>query len=506
MSNLTPASRPRLVPWARLRWDAVRNQYQIVFPESAMTLNESGAAIVKLCDRRTIEEIIAALRQQFGNEVQQDDVLDFFGALQDKRLLTDYVYSDALSGLPFQGNPTSQGVALGFEPPSFQDENTNEAPLDVHSRDNVAMHSIRNELRESNDGLALLPMSLLAELTYRCPLKCPYCSNPLELARYRDELDTESWVRVIAEAAELGVLHVHFSGGEPLIRRDLETMIREAKRRDLYSDLSTGATLADEMRLHSLRDAGLDAIQISLLDSDAETNDWLAGANSFDRKRCAVMTAKSLGFYITLNVVLHRHNLDRLADILALAREWNVDRIELAHTQYKGWAFLNRAALLPSRNQVDRAEAIVAKARTELETGPEILHVLPDYFQEFPKPCMSGWGRVFMTVAPDGAALPCPTSREIPGLEFPNVRHGSLKDIWFDSPVFNRFRGVNWMPSPCRECDRREIDFGGCRCQAFLLTGDPSTTDPVCQYSPHHNLVASDLVASSQHKSLQFRA
>ncbi len=333
------------------------------------------------------------------------------------------------------------------------------------------------------------PLCLLAELTYRCPLQCPYCSNPLELGRYKGELNTAEWQRVLSEAAALGLVQVHFSGGEPLVRRDLVDLVQHASAVGLYTHLSTGGTLADDALLERLHTAGLDAIQISLLDARAESNDWLAGRTSFDKKQRAVAAARQLEFPVTLNVVLHRHNLDHLAEILELACAWDVDRLELAHVQYTGWAFRNRAALLPTRPQVENAAAVVAAVRQRLGPRPEIVHVLPDYFQPFPKTCLHGWGRVFLTVAPDGAVLPCQTAREIPGLAFANVRSASLEAIWFVDPVFQRFRGTGWMPEPCRSCDRREIDFGGCRCQAFLLTGDVTATDPVCQLSPQHDLI-----------------
>ena len=340
------------------------------------------------------------------------------------------------------------------------------------------------------------PRSLLAELTYRCPLKCPYCSNPLELSRYRHELDTATWRRVLSEAAELGVVQVHFSGGEPLVRHDLAELIGHARELDLYSNLSTGATLADERALHRLKDAGLDALQISLLDSRSDGNDWLAGTPSFDKKIESIKTATRVGFSVTLNVVLHRHNLDRIDDMIDLACSLKVDRLELAHVQYTGWAFRNRAALLPSREQVERAEEAVTRARGRLTSGPTILHVLPDYFDRYPKACLHGWGRVFLTVAPDGAVLPCQAAREITGLEFPNVGDASLMEIWFRAPLFERFRGTAWMPEPCRSCERREIDFGGCRCQAFLLTGNAAATDPICHLSPARAVVEQALLAT----------
>jgi pyrroloquinoline quinone biosynthesis protein E len=346
----------------------------------------------------------------------------------------------------------------------------------------------------------------LAELTYRCPLKCPYCSNPLELKRYRDELDTAGWRRVLAEAAALGVVQVHFSGGEPLVRRDLPELVECARGLDLYTHLSTGGTLADDATLQRLRNAGLDAVQISLLDARPAENDWLAGLASFDKKRRAVAGARRLEFPVTLNVVLHRHNLDRIEEITDLAGDWRVNRLELAHVQYTGWAFRNRDALLPTRAQVERAAEVVGCARKRLAGRLEIVHVLPDYFQPYPKACLHGWGRVFLTVAPDGAVLPCQTAREIPGLDFPNVRSATLAEIWFEAPVFQRFRGTDWMPEPCRSCDRRETDFGGCRCQAFLLAGDPAATDPVCRLSPMHEVVELAVRESRREEALlQFR-
>ena len=350
------------------------------------------------------------------------------------------------------------------------------------------------------------PLALLAEVTYRCPLACPYCSNPLELERYRAELDTATWLRVLAEAAQLGVVQVHFSGGEPLLRRDLPELIRHARQLDLYCNLSTGATLADDAMLQRLKEAGLDALQISLLDSREPENDFLAGKRSFAKKCRVIESARRLEFPLTLNVVLHRHNLDRLQEIIDLACQWDVDRLELAHVQYTGWAFRNRTALMPTRPQIEQASETVARARQRLANRPEILHVLPDYFQDYPKACLHGWGRVFMTVAPDGAVLPCQTAREIPGLDFPNVRSSSLEEIWFQSAVFQRFRGTAWMPELCKSCPRREIDFGGCRCQAFLLTGDAAATDPVCHLSPLHGLVQNaqtDLATGTV--ALQFR-
>ena len=351
------------------------------------------------------------------------------------------------------------------------------------------------------------PLALLAEVTYRCPLQCPYCSNPLELEKYRHELDTATWLRVFEEAAELGVVQLHLSGGEPLVRRDIMELVRGASRVGLYTNMSTGATVVDDRMLKRLHDAGLDHLQVSLLDTEPESNDRLANARSFDRKRDAVLGAKKLGFPVTLNVVLHRQNLDRIADVIALAQEWQVNRLELAHTQYTGWAFRNRAALMPTREQLAHAHDVVEQARAAGTRGVDILHVLPDYyFEKYPKACLQGWGMVSMSVAPDGLVLPCQTAREIPGLEFPSVTDHSLQDIWENAPIFNRFRGTDWMPEPCRSCDQREIDFGGCRCQAFLMTGDVTATDPICTLSPDHHLVEEALQEAQQSDPpLQFR-
>ncbi len=344
----------------------------------------------------------------------------------------------------------------------------------------------------------LRPMSLTAELTYRCPLKCPYCSNPIELAKYNNELDTETWKRVIREAAALGVIQIHFSGGEPLLRKDILDLIREARRCDMYCDLSTSAATFTESKFQELYDAGLDAIQISLLGARKEESDHFAGTPSFEKKCAAVQAAKRIGFPITLNVVLHRQNLDQLEEVLALAAEWNVVRVELAHVQYLGWAFKNRAALLPTREQLDSAKRTVEAFEKTHRGGTQILHVLPDYYQDLPKSCLEGWGNRFMSVGPDGAVLPCLASREITGLEFPNVADASLEEIWFNAPVFNRFRGTDWMPEPCQSCDRRDVDFGGCRCQAFLMTGDAAVPDPVCHLSPDRHLVDEALLEAAQ--------
>ncbi len=341
------------------------------------------------------------------------------------------------------------------------------------------------------------PLGLLAELTYGCPLHCPYCSNPLDLAAYRDELTTAEWQRVLAEASELGVLQVHLSGGEPLLRRDIVAIVATASGLGLYTNLITSALGLSARRAGQLRDAGLDHVQISVQADEAALSDRIAGLPSFERKLTAARLVKKLGWPLTLNVVLHRGNIGRIGAILELAAGLAADRIELASTQYYGWAGRNRAGLLPSRAQLDRAEDQVRAARQRLRDQMEIIYVVPDYYSRYPKPCMGGWGRRQLTVVPDGGVLPCPTAHTLP-LPRASVREHPLAWIWHESALFRRFRGTDWMPEPCRSCDRRETDFGGCRCQAFQLTGDAARTDPVCHLSPDHAIVAGAVRAANE--------
>lgn len=341
------------------------------------------------------------------------------------------------------------------------------------------------------------PFGLLAELTYACPLHCAYCSNPLNLADYRDELTTAQWQRVLAEARELGVLQLHLSGGEPLQRRDIVEIVQSASELGLYTNLVTSALGLSARRAEQLKAAGLDHVQISIQADGAAESDRIAGTASFERKTTAARLVKELGWPLTLNVVLHRHNIDRVAGILRMAEDLQADRIELANTQYYGWAWHNRGALLPSRLQLDRAEAVVRAARERLEGQIDVVYVLPDYYSQYPKPCMDGWGHRQLTVAPNGDVLPCPAAHALP-LPRASVRVQSLAWIWEESPLFQRFRGTGWMPEPCWSCDRRELDFGGCRCQAFQLTGDAARTDPVCHLSPDHGIVAEAVRAANE--------
>jgi pyrroloquinoline quinone biosynthesis protein E len=332
------------------------------------------------------------------------------------------------------------------------------------------------------------PFGLLAELTYRCPLACAYCSNPLNMADYQDELATDEWLRVLLEARDLGVLQCHLSGGEPLLRRDLVEIVAGAYDLGLYTNLVTSALGLSRPRAEQLHAAGLDHVQVSIQADEPAVSDRIAGTPSFRRKIEAMAVVKELGWPLTVNVVLHRQNIDRVADVLRLAEEVGADRVELANTQYYGWAWRNRESLLPSRAQLDAAEVVVRAARERLRERMDVIYVIPDYYSRYPKPCMGGWASRQLTVAPNGDALPCPAAQALP-LPRANVRVDSLERIWTDSAVFNAFRGTDWMPQPCRSCDRRDIDFGGCRCQAFQLTGDAARTDPVCHLSSDHDIV-----------------
>jgi PqqA peptide cyclase len=335
------------------------------------------------------------------------------------------------------------------------------------------------------------PLALLAELTHRCPLRCPYCSNPLELARASAELDTATWSRVFNEAAALGVLQVHFSGGEPLVRRDLVELVADATKAGLYVNLITSGIRLDADRLARLVEAGLEHVQLSLQDSDPARGDRVAGlAGAQQAKHRVARLVREAGLPLTANAVVHRQNLEHLEDIIDLAVTLGADRLEVAHVQYYGWALANRATLLPSRQQLDTATATVEAARARLIGRLVIDYVLPDYHAHRPKACMGGWGRRFLNVTPSGKVLPCHAAETLPGLRFPTVGEASLAEIWHRSAAFVRFRGTAWMAEPCRSCERREIDWGGCRCQAFALTGDAARTDPVCALSPDHALLA----------------
>lgn len=340
------------------------------------------------------------------------------------------------------------------------------------------------------------PLGLLAELTHACPLSCSYCSNPLELTKRSAELATADWHRVLDEAADLGVLQSHFSGGEPLLRRDLVELVGHASSLGMYTNLVTSAIGLSRPRAQALREAGLDHVQVSIQADEPVLSDRLAGISSFDKKIEAARLVKELGWPLTLNVVLHRQNIDRVEAILGWVEELGADRVELANTQYYGWALANRSALLPSREQLENAEKVTRAFRERLRDRTDVIYVIPDYYSRYPKPCMGGWGDRQLVIGPEGNAWPCLSAHELP-LPKANVREHDLEWIWRSSPMFTAFRGTDWMSDPCRSCERREVDLGGCRCQAFQLTGDMTRTDPVCVLSPDRHLIDEAVAAAN---------
>ncbi|HKV06190.1 MAG TPA: pyrroloquinoline quinone biosynthesis protein PqqE [Candidatus Acidoferrales bacterium] len=337
------------------------------------------------------------------------------------------------------------------------------------------------------------PLALVAELTHRCPLHCVYCSNPLELTARSTELPTGAWVRVLQEAAELGVLQADFTGGEPLARTDLTELIRAARAAGLYASLITSGLPLDEKRLETLVAAGLDHLQLSFQGAQEDSASEFSGTRTHAQKLRVAEWVKRHRIALTLNFVIHRQNLDQLEEMLALAEKIGPGRVEFAHVQYYGWAFANRERLLPTRAQVDRSIETLKSAEERLRGRIRVEYVVPDYYAKYPKPCMGGWGRKVLLVKPNGDVLPCHAANVLPGMTFENVSKRPLRRIWEDSDAFNRFRGERWMQEPCCRCDRRGQDFGGCRCQAFLLAHDAAATDPVCSLSPQRGLVDSIL-------------
>jgi len=330
------------------------------------------------------------------------------------------------------------------------------------------------------------PLWLLAEVTYRCPLHCVFCYNPVDFAAQPAELGTDDWLRVLREGRELGAVQCGFSGGEPLLRDDLELLVAEARRLGYYTNLLTSGVGLTPERAAALKEAGLDHVQLSFQDSTREVNDFLSHTKTFELKHRVARTIKAQGWPMVMNVVIHRLNIDHIDRIIGMAVELGAEYIELANTQYYSWAFVNRDHLLPTREQLRRAEAVTDAWRARLGAGTRIFFVAPDYHEGTPKRCVNGWGSMFVTVTPDGTALPCHTAKMLPGLAFPNVGEHSLRDIWFESEGFNRYRGTGWMREPCASCEHKERDLGGCRCQAYLIAHDPAAADPVCSKSPHH--------------------
>ena len=347
----------------------------------------------------------------------------------------------------------------------------------------------------------LPPIAMLAELTHRCPLQCPYCSNPLELMKANREMDTAAWLDLFGQAADLGVLQVHLSGGEPTLRRDLEQIVAKLASRGMYSNLITAGIGIAEGRIAALAEAGLDHVQLSMQGARSETAELISNyKGALDRKMETARQVRAAGLPLTVNAPIHRHNIGEVEEFIELALALGAERLEIANVQYSGWALLNRSALMPSRAAIEREIETVEAARESLRGVLNIDFVPPDYFATYPKPCMGGWARDAFAVAPDGSVLPCHAAQTIPSLSFDRFGEHSLADIWADSSALNAFRGTDWMQEPCRGCERREIDWGGCRCQAMAIAGDPAATDPVCVRSPLHERVVATL------EELQFAA
>jgi PqqA peptide cyclase len=460
-AGLTAGCRPAFGSGVRLVHDQARGQDALLYPEGVLLLNETAGAVLRRCDgSRDVAGIAADLTREYA-DASMADVLALLDGLVDRRLVTA---GPAGTDQPLPAPPQAAHRPGGPAVPRIAPAAPGDRPDPV-------------------------PLGLVAELTYRCPLRCPYCSNPEDLAAYRGELSTEQWCRVLDEARELGVLQVHLSGGEPLVRRDLADLVAHAHRLGMYTGLVTSGVPLTESRFAALVQAGLDHVQLSVQDDAAGGADAIAGVAAHERKLAAAAMVTGHGLPLTINAVLHRGNIGHVAGLTELAERMGADRLELANTQYYGWARRNWAALLPTRAEVEAAERDVQLARDRLGRAMEIVYVLADYYEDRPKPCMYGWGIRQLIIAPNGGALPCPAAAQIPDLGVANVRDEPLRAIWYSSPAFNRFRGTDWMPEPCRSCPRKEIDFGGCRCQAYQLTGDPAATDPVCTLSPHHDLV-----------------
>ncbi|WP_063783144.1 pyrroloquinoline quinone biosynthesis protein PqqE [Streptomyces sp. XY431] len=471
--NAAPvAVAPGLRRGVRLVHDPVRQQAALLYPEGVLLLNGTAAAVLRHCDgRRDAAEVTARLAEEYEG-VDAGQVLALLADLAERRLLALDGTGGPADPHPAAGLP---GAAAGKRAPA--------------------------------------PLGLVAELTHRCPLQCHYCANPVELIRQRDELDTAQWLRVLDQARGLGVLQVHLTGGEPLLRRDLATIVAHARGLGLYTNLITSGLPLDGPRAAELAAAGLDHVQLSVQDADPRQADSIAGLTRLkgptghERKLAAAALLTGAGLPLTVNAVLHRANVERLGEIADLAVELGADRVELAHTQFYGWAWVNRAHLAPSDAQVRQAEQDVAAARARHGDRIEITHVVADHHSGTAKPCMNGWGNEQLVVAPDGAVLPCLAAAQLPGLPVPNAVTDGLAASWHDSPAFNRYRGTDWMPEPCRSCDLREQDFGGCRCQAFQFTGDAGATDPACRLSPQHHLVhAPDPEAGPAPRARRFTA
>ncbi len=445
------ASRPAFPRFARLHDDRARRRLVILAPERAYEVDPIGAAVLRLCDgERTFAEIVAHLATVYSAPIAliAKDVANLLQGLADKRLLRDG--SDLFAPPPLSKAATSYGPFAGG------------------------------------------PAGLLAELTHRCPLQCPYCSNPLELERANAELSADEWGEVFRQAAAAGVLQLHLSGGEPTARRDLDDILAHAVQAGLYTNLITAGVLLTREHLEQMAAVGLDHVQVSIQDIVPENADRISGfKGGIAKKRDVARWTRELGLGLTVNAPMHRHNLDHLSEIIDFALEVGAQRIEVAHIQYYAWAEKNRAALIPTREKFLQSLEIVNEAKTRLAGVLNFDFVIHDHYATLPKVCMGGWARSIIVVTPSGLALPCHAAQTLPGLTFDNVRERPLADIWRHGAAFEAFRGTGWMKEPCRTCDRREIDFGGCRCQAFAVTRDAAAADPACHFSPDHGRFAS---------------
>lgn len=451
------SDRPRLSPHARVVRDRARGGHVLLAPESIVRLTGPAPEVLSLCDGvRTTPAVVAELERRYSDADVASDVAELLGGLARRGLLT--------------GHPPGEPSRRAAPPPTI--------PASI-----------------------LPPEVLIAELTHRCPLSCGYCSNPLTLTPRADELDGAAWRAVVEQAVSLGVLQVHLSGGEPLARPELTAIVGAA--RGAYTNLVTSAWGLDEARLRELADAGLDHVQISFQSDDAAHGDAIAGARAHEHKRRAARAVVDVGLALSINVVLHRATIDRVPALVALAEELGATRIELANVQLHGWALDARDALLPSAEQVAEAAAAADRARARLAGRLDVLFVHPDYFRPHPKRCMDGWGRRYVIVAPDGRALPCPGAHALP-LPFDDVRERPLSEIW-RGEAFERYRGTAFLPEPCASCERREIDLGGCRCQAFALGGDAGRTDPACSLAPDHAATIERARAAAAPKPLRLR-
>ncbi|MGE4172905.1 MAG: pyrroloquinoline quinone biosynthesis protein PqqE [Methylocystis sp.] len=441
-----PDSRPGFTRYARLHDDRARSRTVILAPERAYELDQIGLIVLRAIDGATrVADLCASLAQQYAAplDVITRDVAALLQGLADKRLLRDG--KDAFAALP--PSPFASSIA----------------------------------------PFAGGPAGLLAELTHRCPLQCPYCSNPLELERPNVELTADEWGETFRQAASIGALQLHLSGGEPTARRDLEAILAHAVDAGLYTNLVTSAVLLTRERLQRLAEIGLDHVQVSVQDVVPESADRISGyQDGVARKRDVARWTREFGMGLTINAPMHRQNIAHLPQIIDFAVEVDAQRIEIAHIQYYAWAQVNRAALIPTRETFMETVGIVDEAKKRLAGVLNFDFVIYDHYAKRPKACTGGWGRSIMAVTPSGKALPCHAAQTLPGLSFDNVRDAPLAEIWRNGAAFNAFRGTEWMKEPCRSCDRREIDFGGCRCQAFAIAGDAAATDPACHLSPDH--------------------